>query len=83
MDKEVLVQRDNQSPRNLQEVTESFYGPNEVAQSQATNCYYLGLVVQSYWEMQLGSELVVACNHKFQGPATELVKENIYQLQDG
>ena len=57
----------------------------------AMHCYYLGLVVQSYWKMQLGSELVVACNHKFQEAAmemetkillvTRLIKTNLIQLE--
>lgn len=73
MDKGDLLQEDNQSPCSSLEAKECFYGPSEVAQSQvtffATRCYYL------YRVMELGSELVVACNHKFQELAVEIKKE--------
>lgn len=69
MDKGDLLQEGNQSPCSLLEAKESSYGPSEVEQSQvkffATRC----------WAMELGSELVVACNHKFQEPAVEMKKE--------
>ena len=75
MDKGDLSQGDSQSPCSLLEAKESSYGPSEVAQSQvrffAARCYYLD------WVMELGSELVVACSHKFQELAVEYEKEEL------